>query len=145
MARSSGRAWCGAYRPSPDAPEGAQEGRPGGALLGTPLGRAGCGNVPPRLRHGPGGHRLEEADQPLQVGNVQELAEGQEPRVPAALMAISRRARDREGKIIEPMTLANMRENGVGSVVATCAKCRPEGVLDVQRWPADTPVPDVGP
>jgi hypothetical protein len=62
-------------------------------------------------------------------------------------MAISRRARDREGKIIEPMTLANMRENGVGgvgSVVATCAKCRHEGVLDVQRWPADTPVPDVG-
>ena len=42
------------------------------------------------------------------------------------------------------MTLANMRENGVHSVVATCAKCRHEGVLDVQRWPADTPVPDVG-
>jgi hypothetical protein len=71
------------------------------------------------------------------------LAEGKESRVPTALMAISRRARDREGKIIEPMTLANMRENGVGSVVATCAKCRHEGVLDVQRWPADTPVPDV--
>ncbi len=51
-------------------------------------------------------------------------------------MAISRRARDRDGKIIEPMTLANMRENGVGSVVATCAKCRHEGVLDVQRWPS---------
>ena len=59
-------------------------------------------------------------------------------------MAISRRARDRDGKVIEPMTLANMRENGVHSVVATCAKCRHEGVLDVQRWPADTPVPDVG-
>ena len=57
-------------------------------------------------------------------------------------MAISRRARDRDGKIIEPMTLANMRENGVRSVVATCAKCSHEGVLDVQRWPADTPVPD---
>jgi hypothetical protein len=59
-------------------------------------------------------------------------------------MAISRGARDRDGDIIEPMTLSNMRENGVHSVVATCAKCRHEGVLDVQRWPADTPVPDVG-
>jgi len=37
----------------------------------------------------------------------------------------------------------NMRENGVGSVVAICAN-RHEGVLDVQRWPADTPVPDIG-
>jgi hypothetical protein len=53
-------------------------------------------------------------------------------------MAVSRRARDRDGKIIEPMTLANMRENGVHSVVATCGKCRHEGVLDVQRWPANT-------
>ena len=44
-------------------------------------------------------------------------------------MAISRRARDRDGSIIEPMTLANMRENGVGSVVATCAKCRHEGKI----------------
>ena len=58
-------------------------------------------------------------------------------------MLVSRRARDRDGKIIEPMTLANMRENGVGSVVATCAKCRHEGVLDVQRWPADTPAPSL--
>ena len=37
-----------------------------------------------------------------------------------------------------------MRENGVGFVVATYSKCQYEGVLDVQRWPADTPVPDVG-
>jgi bifunctional non-homologous end joining protein LigD len=49
--------------------------------------RAGRGNVPPRLRHGAGGHRLEEADQPLQVRRVQELAEAQEPGIPAALMA----------------------------------------------------------
>jgi hypothetical protein len=59
-------------------------------------------------------------------------------------MAISRRARDRDGNLIAPMTLANMRENGVGSVVATCAKCRHEGVLGAtvasgharaRRWP----------
>jgi hypothetical protein len=49
-----------------------------------------------------------------------------------------------DGKITEPMTLANMRENGVHSVVATCAKCQHEAVLDVDHWPADMPVPDVG-
>src|SRR5215203_3747040 len=43
--------------------------------------------------------------------------------------------------IILLMTLANMPENGVGSVVATCAKGRHEAVLEVQRWPADTPMP----
>ena len=58
------------------------------------------------------------------------------------IVGISRRARDRDGKITEPMTRANMRDNGVNSVVATCAKCLHEGVA--QRWPADTPVPDVG-
>jgi hypothetical protein len=56
----------------------------------------------------------------------------------------SRRAPDRYGKIIEPMTLANIRENGVHSVVATCATCEHEAILDVDHWPADMPVPDVG-
>ena len=38
--------------PPPDAPEGAQEDRPGAALLRAPIGRAGRGDVPPRLRDG---------------------------------------------------------------------------------------------
>jgi hypothetical protein len=36
-------------------------------------------HVPPRLRHGAGGHRLEAGYEPIQVGVVQELAEGEEP------------------------------------------------------------------
>jgi len=52
--------------------------RPGAAVLGAPIGRAGRSDVPPRVRHGAGG-RLEEADEPLQVGRVQELAQGEEP------------------------------------------------------------------
>ena len=42
------------------------------------------------------------------------------------------------------MTVANTLENGVRSVLAICAKSQHEGVLDVERWPADIPVPDVG-
>jgi hypothetical protein len=33
-------------------------------------------------------------------------------------MPLQRRARDRNGSIIQPMTLANMRENGVWSISA---------------------------
>jgi hypothetical protein len=52
-------------------------------------------------------------------------------------MPVQRRARDRDGSIIEPMTLANMRENGVRSISATCETCQHEAILDVGRWPAD--------
>ena len=50
------------------------------------------------------------------------VAEGEQPRLRAAV--ISRAYR----KIIDPMTLANMRENGVHSVVATCATCQHEAM-----------------
>ncbi len=42
------------------------------------------------------------------------------------------------------MTLANMRENGTRSVEATCEVCGHEAVVNVDAWPADYPVPDVG-
>jgi hypothetical protein len=42
------------------------------------------------------------------------------------------------------MTLANMRENGVRSISATCETCQHEAVLNGDRWPADMPVPDIG-
>ena len=61
------------------ASEGAQEGRPGAALLGAPIGRAWRGHVPPRLHDGAGGHHLEEAHEPLQIGRVPVVAEGEEP------------------------------------------------------------------
>jgi hypothetical protein len=54
-------------------------------------------------------------------------------------MTISRRARDRDGKIIEPMTLANMRENGVGSGVATCAIGSGSSGLRAQGKPSRHP------
>jgi hypothetical protein len=57
---------------------------------------------------------------------------------------VQRRARDRDGKTIPPMTLANMRANGVRSILATCETCQHEAVLDADQWPDDLPVPDVG-
>ena len=60
-------------------------------------------------------------------------------------MPVQRRARDRDGSIIQPMTLANMREHGVRSISATCETCQHEAVLNADRWPADMPVPDIGP
>ena len=58
-------------------------------------------------------------------------------------MPIRRCARDKDGTIIVPMTLANMREHGVRSVVATCEKCQHEALVNVDDWPEETPVPDV--
>jgi hypothetical protein len=43
--------------------------------------------------------------------------------------AVQRRARDRDGSIIQPMTLANMRENGLRRILATCETCQHEAVL----------------
>jgi hypothetical protein len=59
-------------------------------------------------------------------------------------MPVQRRARDRDGSIIQPMTLANMRENGVRSISAMCETCQHEAVLNADSWPADIPVPDIG-
>jgi hypothetical protein len=39
---------------------------------------------------------------------------------------------------------ANMRENGVRSISATCETCQHEAVLNADRWPANMPVPDIG-
>ena len=42
------------------------------------------------------------------------------------------------------MPAANMREDGVRSISATCETCQHEAVLNADRWPADMPVPDIG-
>jgi hypothetical protein len=44
-----------------------------------------------------------------------------------AIVPVQRRARDRDGSIIQPMTLANMRENGVRSISTTCETCQQGG------------------
>src|SRR5688572_10398126 len=54
-------------------------------------------------------------------------------------MTIRRRARDGDGRIIQPMTLANMREHGVRSVDAKCHGCKHEARINVDTWPADAP------
>jgi hypothetical protein len=44
-----------------------------------------------------------------------------------------RRAYDAEGREIEPMSLANMREHGVRSVEATCEACKHEAAISVDN------------
>jgi hypothetical protein len=46
---------------------------------------------------------------------------------------------------IEPMTLGNMRANGVRSLAVTCPKCHHEAVISAEPWPDDMPVPLFGP
>ena len=42
---------------------------------------------------------------------------------------------------IAPMTLGNMRQNGVRSLAIYCECCHHEAVMNVDQWPADAPVP----
>jgi hypothetical protein len=46
---------------------------------------------------------------------------------------------------IEPMTLGNMRANGVRSLAVSCWNCHHQAVLTVERWPDRVPVPTFGP
>lgn len=43
-----------------------------------------------------------------------------------------------------PMTLANMRRNGVNAVIAECRDCRHKADVVVDQLAAETAVPDVG-
>jgi hypothetical protein len=44
----------------------------------------------------------------------------------------------------EPMTLANMRENGVRSVIASCANCGRSADVNVDVLPQTVTVPKAG-
>jgi hypothetical protein len=46
---------------------------------------------------------------------------------------------------IEPMTVGNMRENGVRSLFVSCWNCHHRAVLSADHWPDDIPVPAFGP
>jgi hypothetical protein len=46
---------------------------------------------------------------------------------------------------IEPMDLANMRQNGVRSLDVICHGCRHEVVLNVDQYPGDLLVREFGP
>ncbi len=56
-----------------------------------------------------------------------------------------RRAYDGQGNEIPPMTLGNMRSQGIRSINAYCeaARCGHESTLNVDPLPDDLPVPDV--
>jgi hypothetical protein len=46
---------------------------------------------------------------------------------------------------IEPMTLGNMRENGVRSLDVTCWQCHHRAIMSADPWSDDVPVPTFGP
>jgi hypothetical protein len=45
---------------------------------------------------------------------------------------------------IEPMDLANMRQNGVRSLAVQCPLCRHEVIMNVDHLPGDVTVPSLG-
>jgi hypothetical protein len=42
---------------------------------------------------------------------------------------------------IEPMTLGNMRANGVRSLDVSCWQCHHQAIVSADPWPDDVPVP----
>jgi hypothetical protein len=46
---------------------------------------------------------------------------------------------------IEPMDLANMRQNGVRSLDVQCFGCRHEVIVNVDKYPGDLLVKEFGP
>ena len=56
-----------------------------------------------------------------------------------------RRAYDEHGREIEPMTLGNMRQNGVRRLSVSCWICHHAAVIDVGDYPDPVPVPTFGP
>jgi hypothetical protein len=45
---------------------------------------------------------------------------------------------------IEPMTLGNMRANGVRSLDVSCWQCHHRTITSADPWPDDAPVPSFG-
>ena len=45
----------------------------------------------------------------------------------------------------EPMTLGNMRQNGVRGLFVICSACGYHAEVNVDAWPDDVPVPSFGP
>jgi hypothetical protein len=46
---------------------------------------------------------------------------------------------------IEPMTLGNMRSNGVRSLDVSCWQCHHQAIVSADPWPDHVPVPSFGP
>jgi hypothetical protein len=54
-------------------------------------------------------------------------------------------ARSRSNDPIEPMTLDNMRANGVRSLEVSCWQCHHRAIMNAEPWPDHVPVPTFGP
>jgi hypothetical protein len=54
-------------------------------------------------------------------------------------------AKPRSTNPIEPMDLANMRQNGVRSLDVQCNQCRHRVIVNVDHLPGDVTVPSFGP
>jgi hypothetical protein len=52
-------------------------------------------------------------------------------------------AKPRSNDPIEPMDLANMRQNGVRSLAVQCHQCRHEAIMNVDHLPGDVTVPSL--
>jgi hypothetical protein len=51
----------------------------------------------------------------------------------------------RRDESIRPMTLGNMRQNGVRELYVTCSACGYHAEVNFDTWPDDVPVPSFGP
>jgi hypothetical protein len=56
-----------------------------------------------------------------------------------------RMAARRMNEPIEPMTLGNMRANGVRSLDVSCWQCHHRAIMSAEPWPDSVPVPTFGP
>jgi hypothetical protein len=73
------------------------------------------------------------------------LATPFEDRLPRLSGAFLCMARSRFNDPIEPMDLANMRQNGVRSLAVECHQCRHEVIMNVDHLPGHVTVPSFGP
>jgi hypothetical protein len=105
---------------------------PGGSKTEvTPVGYSVRPGLGPRQRgyHGPwpAPQRSAAAFRPLSLRGI--------------LASMSTRPRSQAG---DPMTLGNMRANGVRSLVMSCWRCH-RAILSADPWPDHVPVPSFGP
>ena len=59
------------------------------------------------------------------------------------MLCTPHRAYDSHGTEIPPLTLATMREHGVGSILVWCNACNHAAILNADHLPDDLPVADV--